>query len=78
MTKTQVVLEMLLYSPLNHLTRLLAREYFIGFNILQGFKNTEPGSAYYVNNTDCYRRFGEHCSSIFIILYSADGCDVFA
>jgi len=33
-----MVLETSVYSPLNHLTRLLSREYFIEFSRLEGFK----------------------------------------
>jgi predicted permease len=37
-TKTGMVLETLLYLPLNHLKRLLAREYFIELTSGENFK----------------------------------------
>jgi hypothetical protein len=36
-----MVLKTLFYSPFNHLTRLLAREYFIEFSRREGFKSYE-------------------------------------
>jgi hypothetical protein len=38
MTRAEMVLEMLAYSPLSYLTRLLAREHFIQFSRHEGFK----------------------------------------
>ena len=37
MTKTEKVFEMLLYSPFNHMTQLLAQKYF--FELLTHFEN---------------------------------------
>ena len=38
LTRTETALETLVYSPLNRLTRLLAREYFIEFRCSDTFK----------------------------------------
>ena len=38
MTRTEIVLETLSYSPLSNLTRLLAREHFIQFSSRESFK----------------------------------------
>jgi hypothetical protein len=38
MTRTEVVLEALVYSPLNHLTRLRAQEYVTEFSRRESFK----------------------------------------
>ena len=38
MTKTEIVLETLVYPPLNQLTHLLDREYFIDFSLCENFK----------------------------------------
>jgi hypothetical protein len=38
MTRTEMVLETLVYSPFNHLTQMLASEYFIEFSHREGFK----------------------------------------
>jgi hypothetical protein len=38
MMMTEMVVETLVYSPFNHLTRLLAREYFIEFDCREKFK----------------------------------------
>ena len=38
MTRTETAVETLVYSPLNHLTWLLAREYFIEFRCSDSFK----------------------------------------
>jgi len=38
MTRTEMVLEMLVYSPFNHLMRLLAQEYLFEFSYHDSFK----------------------------------------
>jgi hypothetical protein len=38
MTMTEMVLATLVYSPLNHMTRLLVREYLIEFSHRENFK----------------------------------------
>jgi hypothetical protein len=38
MTKTEMVLETLVYSPLNHLTRMLSGEIFIKLSIRESFQ----------------------------------------
>jgi hypothetical protein len=38
MTKTEMVLETLVYSPLNHLTRMLSGENFIELRLCESFQ----------------------------------------
>jgi hypothetical protein len=59
--RTEMVLETLVYSPFNHLTRLLVREYFIEFSLRESFK-------LYISIT--WRPFlAESMNTINVILY---------
>ena len=52
MTRTQMVLETLVYSPFNHLMQMLAQEYFTEFSHCESF-------TFYPNKVDIKPQTGE-------------------